>query len=233
MVTRFVTRSRPQVSLHKPQPTSLGKSSAFNRETVRIVYKNYKNVLERYYFDPSNIWNCDETGITTVHVPPKILAPKDKKQIGSMTSAERGNNVTMIAAINATGNSIPPLIVFPRAKFKEYMLNNSPPGSVGAANISGWPNEVIFVQFLEHFISNVRPSIEKPVLLLMDNHESQVNISVIELAKKSGIVLMTFHPHTTHKMQPLNRGVFGPFKTFYYNAMNSWMTHQAMLVNQL
>ena len=34
---------------------------------------------------------------------------------------------------------------------------------------------------------------------------------------------MTFHPHTTHKMQPLDRGVFGPFKNFYNNAMNNWM----------
>ena len=64
---------------------------------------------------------------------------------------------------------------------------------------------------------------EKPVLLLMDNHESYVNISIIELAKRSGIILMTFHPHTTHKMQPLDRGVFGPFKMFYNNAMNNWM----------
>nr|XP_012554776.2 MFS-type transporter clz9-like [Hydra vulgaris] len=140
-----------------------------------------------------------------------------------MTSAERGNNVTMITVINATGNSTQPLLVFPRAKFKDHMLNNCPPGSLGAAIKSGWSNDVIFLQFLEHFINNVRPSIEKPVLLLMDNHESHLNISVIELAKKSGIVLMTFHPHTTHKMQPLDRGVFRPFKTFYKNAMNNWM----------
>ena len=219
----FQKRYNDKLSLRKPQPTSLGRSSAFNKETVRIVFKNYKNVLVRYHFEPSNIWNCDETGITTVHVPPKILAPKGKKQIGSMTSAEQGNNVTMIAAINATGSSIPPLLVFPRTKFKDYMLNGAPPGSVGAANKSGWSNEVIFLQFLEHFISNVRPSVEKPVLLSMDNHESHVNISIIELAKRSGIILMTFYPHTTHKMQPLDRGVFGPFKIFYNNAMNNWM----------
>ncbi|XP_065650348.1 uncharacterized protein LOC136078503 [Hydra vulgaris] len=118
-----------------------------------------------------------------------------------MTSAEQGKNVTIIAAINTTVNSIPPLLVFPRAKFKD-MLYNCPPGSVGAAN--KWSSEVIFVRFLEHFIRNVRPSIEKPALLIMDNHESHVNISVIELAKKLGIVLMTIYPHTTHKMQPLD-----------------------------
>ena len=70
------------------QPTHLGRSSAFNKETVRIVNKNYTNVLVRFDFEPSNIRNCDETGITTVHAPPKIIAPKGKKQVGSITSAE-------------------------------------------------------------------------------------------------------------------------------------------------
>ena len=78
------------------------------------MFKNYKNVLECYYFEPSNICNCDEIGITTVHEPPTIIAPKVKKQVESMTSTERGSNVTTIAAINATGKSIPPLLVFPR-----------------------------------------------------------------------------------------------------------------------
>lgn len=34
---------------------------------------------------------------------------------------------------------------------------------------------------------------------------------------------MTFHPHTSHRMQPLDRGVLGPFKTFYSSAVNNWM----------
>ena len=50
-----------------------------------------------------------------------------QNKVKSMTSAEQGNNVTMIAAINATGNRIPPLLVFPHGKFKEYMLNGGPP----------------------------------------------------------------------------------------------------------
>lgn len=83
----------------------------------------------RCNFGPSDIWNCDETGISTVHNPPKILAPKGKKQIGGMTSGERGATITMIAAVNAIGNSIPPLFVFPRVNFKTFMLNGARPES--------------------------------------------------------------------------------------------------------
>lgn len=93
----FRKRYSNELSLRKPEATNLARSIVFNKETVAIVFNNYKKVLERYSFEPADIWNCDETGISTVHVSPKILAPKSKKQIGSMTSEERGANVTMIA----------------------------------------------------------------------------------------------------------------------------------------
>lgn len=60
----------------------------------------------------------------------------------------------------------------------------------------------------------------------MDNHETHVTIPIIDFAKANGVTLMTFHPHTSHKMQPLDRGLFGPFKTYYNQAINNWMLPQ-------
>ena len=57
----------------------------------------------------------------------------------------------------------------------------------------------------------------------MDNHASHISIDAIGKAKENGIHLVTFHPHTTHKMQPLDRTVFSPFKTHYNNAVTNFM----------
>jgi hypothetical protein len=58
----------------------------------------------------------DETGISTVQDPGKIIAPKGQKCVGSVTSWERGKNVTVICSMSASGTYIPPLFIFPRKR---------------------------------------------------------------------------------------------------------------------
>lgn len=220
----FRKRYKTDLALRKPEATSLARSTAFNRTNVTLTFNNYKAALEKCPPLPAvNIWNCDETGLTTVHVPPKILATKGSKQVGSMTSAERGANITMIAAVNAGGGFVPPMFIFPRVNFKDFMLTGAPPGSIGGANPSGWSNEKLFIQFFKHFLQYAKPSKDSPCILLMDNHESHISVPVIQLAKDNGVILVTFHPHTSHKMQPLDRTVFGAFKTYFNTAMNEHM----------
>lgn len=111
----------------------------------------------------------------TVHVPPKVLAFRGVKQVGSITSGKRGVNVTMIAVVSASGNSIPPLFVFQRVFFKDHMLKC-------AANSSGWSTSTIFLEYMDHFIENIKKNAQEPHLVIMDNHKSHVTIEVIDKA---------------------------------------------------
>ncbi|XP_065642267.1 uncharacterized protein LOC136073906 [Hydra vulgaris] len=156
-------KRQPELSLRTPEATSFARSTAFNRHTVGEFFRNIKTVRNRYKFDPYCIYNVDETGLTTVQKPVKVLAGKGSKKVGRITSAERGTLVTVCCASNAIGKSIPPLFVFPRVKFHDYMIKENPPGCVGFANPSGWMNSDIFIEWIKHFVRYSNCSHDSPV----------------------------------------------------------------------
>jgi hypothetical protein len=132
-------------------------------------------------------------------------------------------NVTPIACINALENSIPPVLIFPRVNFKIHMLNDAPPGMQVTSYPSGWSNSEKFIEFQYNFIHHVKPTKDKNVLLLMNNHKSHVSIAAITKARENGIIMLIFPPHTSHKLQALERCVFGPLKKYYNAACSNWM----------
>ncbi|KAK2578181.1 hypothetical protein KPH14_001372 [Odynerus spinipes] len=181
--------------------------------------------MDKYRFSASQIWNVDETGVSTVSKPNEFRAAKGKHNVGAMTSGERGTNVTMITAVSASGNTVPPMFIFPRKNFKSHFNNGGPPDCIGAGNASGWVTAEELFQFMQHFIKHIKPSNEHRVLLVLDNHFSHLHVDTLNLAesKENGIIMLSFPPHCSHKLQPLVVSVFGPFKKYCASAQDTWL----------
>ncbi|GFS09885.1 tigger transposable element-derived protein 6-like protein [Elysia marginata] len=84
-------------------------------------------------------------------------------------------------------------------------------------------NEEVFVDYLKHIIQHTRCSPENKILLILDSHDTHISLSAVDTASSHGVELLTIPPHTSHRPQPLDRSVYGPFKTAYNRAMDGWL----------
>ena len=108
--------------------------------------------------------------------------------------------------------------------FKGFMMKGALPESFGLANRSGWMNSELFPVVLRHFIKFMNVSITDPAVLFLDNHVSHLSLEAIEPARENGLHLVTFPPHCSHKLQPLDVSVFGPIKRNYSALCDAWLT---------
>lgn len=199
-------------------------------KSIGVYARKHESVLRQphdcnaCFADGSRVFNLDEIGTTTEGlVKGKILAPTGVKQIPQSKTAERGTLVTTVAIIGANGTALPPVMVFPRLNFADHMLVGAYPGTLGLAAKSGWMNGDTFPRVVEHFVKHTKSSKENPTLLIMDNDSSHLSIEGLNIARENGVTFLTLSPHTSHKTQPLDVAVFSPFRTYYDNAVRSWI----------
>ncbi|KAJ8934666.1 hypothetical protein NQ314_013232 [Rhamnusium bicolor] len=75
-------------------------------------------------------------------------------------------------------------------------------------------------------------SCDNKVLLIVDNHETHISLNAINYCRDNGIVMLSFPPHCTHRMQPLDIGVYGPFKNRCKSSFNDYILgHPGKAIN--
>ena len=203
------------ISLRSPEATSVAKACGFNRKVVAEFYNIWRNILFEKKFEAHSIFNYDETGCTTVQNVPKVLAPKGMKQVGQTVATERGTLVSAGCCVSASGCSLLPALLFPRINYKDRFIRGAPAGTLGLANQSGWMTAELFPKVLAHIIKHMGCTKEMPAVLLMENHESHLSLEVVEMARVNGLSIVTFPPHCSHRLQPLDVSFYGPLKSCY------------------
>ena len=65
---------------------------------------------------PMQIYKCDETGVSVVLKPGKVVAEMGRHKVYAVTSAEKGKTHTILTCVSVSSHVLPPMMIFPRNK---------------------------------------------------------------------------------------------------------------------
>ncbi|KAJ6263664.1 hypothetical protein Dda_2233 [Drechslerella dactyloides] len=184
-----------------------------------------KAVKTKYGIVDNDIYNFDETGFAMGIISTTTVVTgaetRDKAKL-----AQPGNRewATVIQGIGAEGWAVPPFIVLAGQHHLAswYTATKLPADWVIALSDNGWTTNELALQWLKHFDKfTARRCISDYRLLVLDGHESHHSVTFELYCQEHKIVTICMPPHSSHILQPLDIGCFGPLKQAYSHEVES------------
>jgi hypothetical protein len=120
----------PKRGLRQPESTYIARAKGFSKSRVSEFFDVLEKLVDQNELDATRVFNANETGLSTVQKRTrKVIARKGKRQVGSVCSGERGTLTTAVCCESASGNYVPPMLIFKRARGKDEIKDGAPPSS--------------------------------------------------------------------------------------------------------
>ena len=218
---KFLKRN-PSLSLRSGDSTAGVRMDAITSDNLEMYFDLLRNIYDDFEFDkfPESIYNMDETGVPLSPQPPKIIARKGQKKVRYRTTGDKAQ-ITVIGCGSATGQAIPPFIIFAAKQISPLWTIDEVNGSRFAVSEKGWVDQELFYFWLkEHFLPNAVS--RRPLLLLLDGHSSHFEPKSLQFAKDNDIIIFCIPPHTTHECQPLDCSFFRSLKAHWQQSCHNF-----------
>jgi DDE superfamily endonuclease len=219
------SKRHPEIHELLTKPIANNRKAALDAFDIKNWFELLRECMEEYGLDEGDLWNFDETGFQVGEMKGTlVLVPREIKKIYTRTPRDR-EIVTCIECISARGEAIPTFFITKGKRFMarwtdDWRARGHHPKSSWTASSSGFINEDLALEWLDHFIENAhipqRPRRRgQHCLLLMDGHGSHLTYDFIVKCYEYGIIPFCLPPHTTHILQPLDVCVFLPYKHWH------------------
>lgn len=214
-------KRRHGLSQKKPQSVEVARKRAADPFVISHYFELLQEVTHNV--PPERIYNIDESSFCLDPSRVKVVGEKGKAA-HRVTAGPGRENFTVLMGGSASGNKLPPLIIFKgKSIWDSWMAKTDEEfsGITYAATENGWMNSETFSNYFQR---SFLPAIGKhrPAVLIYDGHSSHVSLEIIELAMKENVIILKLPPHTSHLLQPMDLAVFKPLKLEYDNAVIKW-----------
>ena len=160
--------------------------------------------------------------------PSRIIHLKGIRNPSYISSGNK-SHITVVGCVSAAGQCLPPMVIFNQKKLKPEIATGEVSGRLYGLSHNGWMDQILFKLWCERHFLRYAPA-ARPLLLLLDGHSSHYCPDTIKYAASEKVIIFTLPPNTTHLTQPLDKGVFGPLKTHWKNAVS--YTHLTLPTNR-
>ncbi|XP_050306272.1 uncharacterized protein LOC126743286 [Anthonomus grandis grandis] len=210
-------RRHPVLAVRKAQGMSTARAKGMTKQECTQYFELLGNVLRENHLlnTPQKIFNLDETGLQLNNNPGKVVVTKGAKMVNCITSAEKGETISVITCVNAERTFFPPCCIFKGKNTKR---------AFEATARLLWAKS----QLMSHlkFSSNGLKTFlfRGKVLLIMDGHSSHCsNVELLDYALANDVILFFFPSHTTHWLQPLDRSFFKSLNAYWAQTCQNWV----------
>lgn len=208
------------LALRIPEGISAARAEAFNEKRIEEFFRDLREVFDDNDFHqfPQLVFNCDETGLSSCPQNGKrVIAARGARLVQKLQPGERGSLTTVLVCSSATGELIPPFIIF---KGSPPDGSDFPKDSHLCGSKSAYIDSGLFIEFLKHFNKH-RPKIPgKKCLLILDGHSSHLSVESLEFCSENEIELICLPPHSSHRLQPLDTHFNKSFKSLWAIAVS-------------
>jgi hypothetical protein len=157
----------------------------------------------------------DESGcaLRIYHKSRVIVLAKERDAIKSINrKREWGTNINSISGIGKASKAF--IITKGKYVLRDLIEPIIESGCTLAVTHNGWSNDEMAMAYIKHFNKHTEP-IGEFRLLILDGHGSHATFQFKQFAHSNKIILLYLPAHTTHLLQPLDIGIFGPQSKFY------------------
>ncbi|EIW70259.1 hypothetical protein TREMEDRAFT_29569, partial [Tremella mesenterica DSM 1558] len=222
--TRFIDRHKDKLRCMKVY----GMEKSRHTAEYRPIFEEYFDILERQCTElnigPEAIFNMDEKGfiIGQTNKQTRIMPLEEAMKSDPAKARIDGSRqfLTLIAAICADGTALPPALIYKgtygqvcESWTAEVLPNDD---IFMTASPKGWSDDKLGLRWLaEIFEPTTALKHLRRRLLIVDGHSSHVNYSFLQLCDSLRIAVCILPPHSTHRLQPLDVGIFSPLSSHY------------------
>ena len=219
----------PDLVQKKAHNVAIFRANAATMKSVERWFTLLKSIyIEKKISDPRCVFNCDESGLQDVPVSNAVIGERGFRAYRKVP-ADKGHTTSILSCFNAVGEGTDPVIILKGKRVQKNWREEVPLGVHLKASDSAYINKRIFADFGRLFVARLHTLglTGKNILLILDSHSSHVfNWEFIRLMHAYNVTVLSTPPHTTHCLQPLDRGPF-------YSLKRHWNVHLYMKIAEV